>query len=74
MDNDRKFTVLVIDPQKGWLNNHTEKPFERIWSFISDYGLNNSTVTGITPSFWRDIKLRKVDQLPPANGVYLEVI
>ena len=44
MDNDRKFTVLVIDPQKGWINNHTEKLFERVNSFISDYGLNDSTI------------------------------
>lgn len=44
MGNNRKFTVLVIDPQMGWINNHTEKLFERIGSFISDYEFNDSTV------------------------------
>ncbi|MEM3488371.1 MAG: isochorismatase family protein [Candidatus Micrarchaeaceae archaeon] len=44
MENAQEFTILVIDPQKGWINEHTEKLFENIWSFISNYELSNRTV------------------------------
>ncbi len=80
MDNYQKFAVLVIDPQNGWINNYTEKLFERIYSFISEYGLNGVTLIATfsnTPKSkfrkllsWWDGFTDKVDTgiIPPFNN------
>ena len=54
-----KLTVLVIDPQIGWLNDFTGRVFSAISGFVKEYDLEENTVISVF-SNTRESKFRSL--------------